>query len=255
MESKHIRISLLHLALKPGALQPNKELVERGVCRAASLGSEWILTPELCVSGYEFVDTIGTDWIGLHPDNATTYFCVLAKLYQVVIFLGHIERKRTGRLYNCSFMIDSTGEIIGHHRKINTAAEPWSSSGSIIEPTQWRNLTIGMLICADAYSPNIAATLRAKGAQLLVSPAAWGPGLHGSEGEWELRTVETGLPLIVCNRTGRETSLDWSRAESLVLKNGQRLLSHKSRESVVLTFDWEPERMEPTSAEFLISKI
>jgi predicted amidohydrolase len=201
------------------------------------------------------MDTIGTDWIGLHPDDATTSFCALAKLHQVVIFLGHIERDWMGRLYNCSFMIDSTGHIIGHHRKINTAAESWSSRGSIIEPVPWRDLTIGMLICADVYSPNIAAALRAKGAQLLVSPAAWGPGLHGPEGEWELRTVETGLPLIVCNRTGRERSLDWSQAESLVLKDGQRLLSHRSKESVVLTFDWNLERMVLDSAQFLVSEI
>jgi predicted amidohydrolase len=254
-EWNHLRISLLHLALKPGALESNKGLVERGVCRAASLGSEWIVTPELCISGYQFVDRIGTDWIQPHPDNATTSFCVLAKLYQVVIFLGHIERDQMGRFYNCSFMIDSNGQIVGHHRKINIAAESWSSAGSIIEPVRWRDLKIGMLVCADSYSSNIASELGAKGARLLISPAAWGPGLHGPEGEWELRTVETGLPLIVCNRTGRETSLDFSRAESLIVKNGQRLLSHNSKESVVLTFDWSLERMAPISAEFLISEI
>jgi predicted amidohydrolase len=254
-ERNHLRISLLHLALEPGALESNKELVEQGVCRAASLGSEWIVTPELCISGYQFVDTIGTKWIEPHPDDATTSFCALAKLHQVVIFLGHIERDQIGGLYNCSFMIDSNGEIIGHHRKINIAAESWSSAGSIIEPAQWRDLKIGMLVCADSYSPNIAGELCAKGARLLISSAAWGPGLHGPEGEWELRTVETGLPLIVCNRTGRETSLDFSRAESLVIKNGQRLLSHNSKQSAVLTFDWSFERMAPISAEFLISEI
>jgi predicted amidohydrolase len=254
-EWSRLRISLLHLALRSGALESNKELVERGVCRAASLGSEWVVTPELCISGYQFVDTIGTGWIAPHPDHATASFCALAKLHHIVIFLGHIERDETERFYNCSFMIDRDGKIIGHHRKINKAAEPWCSAGSIIEPTRWRNLVIGMLICADAYSPNIAATLCAKGAQLLVSPAAWGPGLHGPEGEWELRTVETGLPLIVCNRTGRETSLDFSRAESLVIKNGQRLLSHRSSESAVLTFDLDLELMAPSSAEFLVSEI
>jgi predicted amidohydrolase len=254
-ERSNLRISLLHLALRPGALERNKELVGQGVCRAADLGSEWIVTPELCISGYQFVEKIGTDWIEPHPDSATNFFCALAKLYRVVIFLGHLERDRLGRIYNSAFMIDSNGEIVGHHRKISIAAESWSSAGSTIDPVQWHNLTIGMLICADAYPPNIAAALCAKGAQLLVSPAAWGPGLHGPEGEWESRTVETGLPLIVCNRTGRETSLDFSRAESLVIKEGQRLLSHKSRDSVVLTFDWDLERMAPASAQFLVSEI
>jgi predicted amidohydrolase len=52
---------LLHLALELGALESNKELVEQEVCRAAGLGSEWIVTPELCISGYQFVDKIGNN--------------------------------------------------------------------------------------------------------------------------------------------------------------------------------------------------
>jgi 5-aminopentanamidase len=55
-EWNHLRISLLHVVLEPNALASNKELVEQGVCRAASLGSEWIVTPELCISGHQFVD-------------------------------------------------------------------------------------------------------------------------------------------------------------------------------------------------------
>jgi N-carbamoylputrescine amidase len=61
---------------------------------------------------------------------------------------------------------------------------------------------VGILICADVYTRDIAEDLRGQGAQLLVSPAAWGPDLNGPEGEWEQRTQETGLPLVVCNRTG-----------------------------------------------------
>ena len=79
----------------------------------------------------------------------------------------------------------------------------------MVEP--WRGVTpvpvppvgnVGLLICADAYTPAIATTLKAQGAQMLVSAAAWGPGLHGPNGEWERCSRETGLPLLVCNRTG-----------------------------------------------------
>jgi predicted amidohydrolase len=245
-----IRLSLLHLALKPGEMPANYALVERGIRVAAASGAHCVVAPELCISGYEFTDVIGTDWIALHPDKWTIYICQLAQLLHLAIVFGHVERDAEGKLYNCALMVDETGVVIGHHRKINTSPEPWSSPGQVVEPTNWNGLNIGMLICADAYTKEIAGTLRSKGAQLLVSPAAWAPGLNGPEGEWEQRTVETGLPLIVCNRTGREKSLTFCGAESLVIQHGMRLLSHCSESSAVLTFELNLERMLPASREF-----
>ncbi len=97
---------------------------------------------------------------------------------------------------------------------------------------------VGMLICADAYSPGIANSLKAKGAQVLVSSAAWAPGLHGPNGEWERCTKDTGLPLFVCNRTGADRTLDFRKADSVVAQNGQQLLSMSSERSTIFLIDW-----------------
>jgi hypothetical protein len=59
------------------------------------------------------------------------------------------------------------------------------------------------MICADAYSPNTPHKLGRQGASVLASPAVWTSGPHGPNGEWERSTVDTGLPLFVCNRSGR----------------------------------------------------
>jgi N-carbamoylputrescine amidase len=149
------------------------------------------------------------------------------------------------QLYNVVFLIDADGEILGCHRKINTHAESWASPGEVMEPASCHGLKAVVLLWADAYTPVIAQTLKSKGAQLLVSSAAWAPGLYGPEGEWEQRTLETGLPLIVCNRTGKERTLAFDGAESLVIKNGRRLLSYSSRRSAVLTFDWDLKIWHP----------
>jgi predicted amidohydrolase len=98
-----------------------------------------------------------------------------------------------------------------------------------------------MLICADAYTSEIARTLQAQGAQLLISSAAWAPGLHGPNGEWERCTSDTGLPLIVCNRTGPDRTLDFTNAETVVVKNGRRLLSLSSARSTVFVVEWDLE--------------
>ena len=62
-----VRIALLHLAPVPGDLIENRRLIERGIAVAARAGAAWIITPELCVCGYTFTDTIGTDWIMPQP--------------------------------------------------------------------------------------------------------------------------------------------------------------------------------------------
>ena len=244
-----IRISLLHLALAPGLLNMNFAALERGISIAAEQGADLVVTPELCISGYQFTDRIGTDWIEPHPDRWTVSVCNLARRHRLLIIMGHVERN-AGRLYNSSFLINPDGSIIGRHRKINAPAERWASVGEHAVPALWDGIRIGMLICSDAYPKRIAEELRAAGAQLLISPCAWGPGLHGPEGEWESRSAENCLPLIVCNRTGRETTLSFTKAESLVIKNGKRLLAHSSEQSAVLMFDWDMVNMLPRSKQF-----
>jgi omega-amidase len=239
-----LRIAILHLAPLPGDLAYNRRLVETAVTRAAGLGAKWIITPELCLCGYDFVDQIGIRWIMPQPDPWMSEFCQLAARLHVTVFLSSPEQDhQTGKLYNSVFVIAEGGAIIGKHRKINSlrvGAESWSSPGEQAVTIPVRPLRhVGILICADAYSPGIARSLKAQGAQLLLSSAAWAPGQHGPNGEWEKCTCDTGLPLLVCNRTGPDRTLDFTEAESVVVKDGRRLLSFRSEHSAIFTIDWD----------------
>ena len=95
----------------------------------------------------------------------------------------------TERLYNSLLVITPDGRLLASHRKINTlkvGPESWSSAGDQAKPIVVAPFgPVGLLICADAFSPSIAQQLKALGARLLVSSAAWAPGLHGLNGEWE----------------------------------------------------------------------
>ncbi|HEV8714177.1 MAG TPA: carbon-nitrogen hydrolase family protein [Candidatus Binatia bacterium] len=239
-----LRIALLHLAPLPAELTYNRRLVETAVTTAAGLGASWVITPELCISGYTFADRIGTEWIVPQPDPWMRSFCQLVARLHITVFLSHPERDRqTGKLYNTVFVIAADSSIVGKHRKINTlrvGAESWSSPGEQIAPLPVQpSSSVGILICADACSLEIARSLQAQGAQLLVSSAAWAPGLYGPDGEWEQCTRETGLPLLVCNRTGTDRTLDFTAAESVIVKDGQRLLSLRSERSAIFLIDWD----------------
>ena len=249
-----LRISLLHLAPVLGDIDHNRRLVESAVAAAADEGADWAITPELCIPGYLFVDKIGTDWILPQPDPWMDRFRQQVKQRSMTVFLSHPDRDpETDTLYNTVFVIDPTGEIIGRHNKVKTLRGPesWSSPGTQCQPVDCDGLQVGILVCADSYKNDIPQLLKENGAQLLVSPSSWSPGGCGPDGEWEQRTLDTGLPIIVCNRSGMESDdLDFRGAESIVAQNGNRLLSTTSDCSVVLTFDWDLDTMTVLSQDF-----
>lgn len=249
---KKIRIALLHLLPIAGDIQYNQELIERAVKLATDKKVDWIITPELAVSGLQFSRKIGTDWIKKQPDEWMNHFRTLVKSLNTNVFLGCPEKSDEGELYNSVFVINRGGDLIGKQRKVATLSDGWCHSGPTIETIDLEGMKVGVMICADAYTDKVARALLAKGAELIVAPSSWGPGLHGPEGEWEQRSIDTELPLFVCNRTGEEETITFWEAESMIIKNGKRLLSHKSIQSAILTFDWSVEKMDVISSDFQV---
>lgn len=251
---KRVRISLLHLAPVTGDVQHNRKTLESAVRAAASQGAHWVVTPELCVPGYLFAAKIGTDWILPQPDSWMQGFCRMVRDLGLTVFLSHPDRDpETDKLYNTVFVVDPQGQISGTHSKVKAlgGAEAWSSPGREIRPVEQDGIKVGILVCADAYKNEVAGRLKEQGAQILVSPAAWGPGECAPDGEWERRSEDTGLPIMVCNRTGVEPGeLDYHRAESVVAQDGLRLLSGYSDRPVILSFDWDMDNMALLSQDF-----
>ncbi|WP_424363161.1 carbon-nitrogen hydrolase family protein [Methylocystis parvus] len=239
-----MRIALLHLSPAPGAVEENRQLVGAAIRSAADAGAEWILTPELVTTGYEFVERIGSNWIEPQPDPWVRRVMELARQRGLTIFLSVPERVGD-KLHNTMIAIDRTGQIAGRHRKINAlrvGPEAWSTPGQDMDAVPIDGFgPVGMLICADAYTPNIAEALARKGARALVSSAAWRPGLHGPNGEWEAVSASTSLPIFVCNRTGQERHIDFTIAQSVVASRGKRIVSFTAPRSAIFLVDWSFE--------------
>ena len=225
---RRLRIGLLHAAPRLGDLDGNRELIEHGTRIAAAAGADWVLSGELVVTGYRFSDLIGTDWIVPEPAAWLRRLQLLSAELGTAMFVSHPDRDaHTNRLYNTMFAIDRAGRIVGRHRKLRPTpgAEDWSSPNDDLSAFDVDGSRVGMLVCADAYSPEPARRLRADGAQLIMSAATWWPGDWGPSGEWEARSQDAGLPIVVANRTGIEGSTDMRAAESVVVDRGKRLLT------------------------------
>jgi omega-amidase len=237
-----LRVGLLHLAPEAGALEHNRALIEKATTVAAEMGAAWVVSGELVVSGYHFRPLIETDWIASQPDRWMRRFTELTASLGVVSIVSHPERDNgSGKLFNTLFIIGREGHVLGRHQKLHPTpgAEDWSSPGKLGLPVEIDRIRVGLLICADAYRPEPALRLRELGAELLISAAAWWPGDYGPKGEWEARTLETGLPMIVCNRTGVDGDSLLVGAESVVIDKGRRLTTLRSPESAIFLIDCE----------------
>jgi omega-amidase len=231
---RSLTIAFLHLAPELGALDRNRSLIEYGTRVAADSGADWVLSGELVVPGYRFEPLIGTNWIAEQPDRWMRRLARLSSDLGVASFVSHPEREAvTGKLFNSLFVIGRNGQILGRHRKLDPTpgSEDWSSAGEPGRPIPVDGIKIGLLVCADAYKAVPALRLRDSGAQLLVSSAAWWPGEWGPKGEWEARTLDTGLPMIVCNRTGCDHESQLFGSASVVVDRGEKLLTLRATES------------------------
>ena len=238
-----LRIALLHLDAVPGDIAGNRARIEAGIQEAVSQGADWVMTPELAETGYNFASRIGTKWIAPFPDAWIRTLAAIARDNRVALFVGFAERDaKTGKFHNSVAVINRDGVIQGAYRKqrVHGGAESWSTPGTGGTPFVVDGIPVGLLICADTYKPELAASYRQQGAAILLAPANWPPvaGM-GPDDPWERRSAETGLPLIVNNRTGREPELDFTLGESVVAAGGERLFSFSSSQSRLFYVDWD----------------
>ena len=138
-------------------------------------------------------------------------------------------------------LVGADGICRGRHRKINvlkSGSESWSTAGdratAIAVPAIGR---LGLFVCADMYSERLVCETAAQGVDLVLSAAAWAPGLHGPAGEWERASSAIGRPVLVCNRTGVDV-LDFRAAASVVAVDGRIVHSHASDGEALVLVDW-----------------
>ena len=164
-------------------------MIIEAIKHAAGKDAEWIVTPELAVCGLQFAHVVGSDWIQPQPDPWMQQVCKLVKTLKRTVFLGCPEREGN-RFYNSVFVIGPTGEILGKHRKINVVSDSlsWSSPGDIVAPIECDGIKVGLLICSDVYTSNIARALRFEGAANVRVASILGPG-H-SRSEWGMGAAD-----------------------------------------------------------------
>ena len=109
-------IALLHmapvLATEIADLDTNTDRIIEAMALAKAAGADWVLTPELALTGYKFRYQLGTDWIKPGIDRWTQKLQKTADDLDLVLLLSHLQQDpETGQRHNQIFVIDRDGEI------------------------------------------------------------------------------------------------------------------------------------------------
>ena len=223
-------------------IQATSEFIEK----AAEMGSEVIVLPELANTGYVIPSRKELEMVAeAAPRGKTlTEWEKLAKRYGVFIVGGFAERDGN-KIYNASVLLGPNG-FIGTYRKIHL----FGREKQIFDPGDkdlWvnkteKNVNIGLLICFDWIFPEVARILALKGAEVICHPAnlvlPWCPEAMVT------RAVENRVFVVTANRIGRERrggrELRFTGESQIVAPGGKILLRASPDREEVGIADIEP---------------
>lgn len=202
-------------------LAENLKNAEEKIRKAASLGAQIILLPELFEREYFCQQRRYAFYRYAKPlreNDAVQMGIRLARELKVVLPVSFYE-KDGNLLFNSAACIDAGGEILGVYRKTHIPDDHYyqekfyftpGDSGFRVFDTKYAKIGIG--ICWDQWFPETARAMALKGAELLFFPTAIGSEpILGCDSMPHWRRCMQGhaaanlMPVIAANRIGTET--------------------------------------------------
>lgn len=214
------------------------------VDRAAALGVELLVFPELSLVGHYGADAL-LNIVMTRDDPRLIELSRAAGDMEIIV--GFVEEARGAQFYNAAAAYQN-GRLRYIHRKINLP-----SYGRLIETKYYahgrfvdthlitEDWVLGLLICADLYNPALAHLAFLHGATLLTAPISSGREAVGEEFDNPLSWATTiqfyammyGAPVVMTNRVGREGDLDFWGGSRILDPFGRVLAQGGLREELI----------------------
>lgn len=216
-----------------GQVDANLEHHLEWIAKAHERGVEWLLFPELSLTGYRLLHL--TSRVAIRPASSPVVQKLVEAAGEMTVVVGLVEEDEQGVLYNSAVVLDGGG--IRHvHRKLYLPTYGifqegrFFGAGNRIDLVAVNGRHLGVLICEDLWHPDLGRRLAHAGAKVLAVTSA-GPGRLGggskSEAQdiWETLTRSTAMLntcwLLYCNRVGWEEGSFYTGCSHIVRPGGQ----------------------------------
>jgi len=178
-----MRVALGQLPISPDPAV-NLGRVAEALNDAARRGADLAVFPEATQARF------GSDLRSIaEPLNGTfgTGLAQAARSTGVALVAGVFEPAPDGRVYNTAVAYDGAGTLVAAYRKIHLFDSLGERESAMVAPgsepvvTDLAGIRTGIMTCYDVRFPELARALVARGAELIVIPAAWAAGLFKEE--------------------------------------------------------------------------
>jgi predicted amidohydrolase len=208
-----MRIALLQVA------SPDDEGVEARRARVGEMvlgaqGADLVVLPELWAAGYFAFDAY-EERAELLDGPTVAAAGEWARRLGAHVHAGSIvERDADGRLHNTAVLLDPSGTIVHTYRKVHvfgyrSREAELLTPGSELTVAETGLGPVGATTCYDLRFPELWRALVDKGAETVITPAAW-PAARREH--WRLftscRAVEEQVVLAACNAVGTQAGVE-----------------------------------------------
>ncbi|MBV8204793.1 MAG: hypothetical protein JO195_07180 [Candidatus Eremiobacteraeota bacterium] len=210
-----VRVACAQLRARPLSLArlALREILD-AIKNAKRAGADLVVLPECSYPAYVLLERepfrrpIPSDTAALAAIRRT------AARNRIDVCIGIARRGADGLLRNEAVYVDARGEIVGSYAKCRlwNFDRQWFARGDALPVLDTRFGPLGMMICADGRNPEIARTLVAGGAWMILDPTAWvGTGSsHGAirnpqvDYALRVRAAENGVWIAAADKCGSE---------------------------------------------------
>lgn len=202
------RIACLQLGWHPGEDRAGR--VARVVAAVDRIeGADLVVLPELWATGYFHFDRYQAEAEPLDGPTVTALAEVAARRRVHLVGGSIVERSPDG-LSNTCVVLDPSGALVHAYRKVHlfgygSDEAKLLTPGETVATAPGPGCTMGVTTCYDLRFPETYRLLVARGAQVLVVPAAW-PAARLAH--WRLllaaRAVENQAVVVGCNGAGTQ---------------------------------------------------
>lgn len=170
-----VRLASVHFQprTKERTLESNRKAYAPYIAEAAKQNADFVVLGEtigVFATGKSYAEVAEPI-----PGPSTDYFGKLAKKHDLYIVVGLNERDRH-LIYNVAVMIGPDGKVAGKYRKTclpRGEADGGITPGDEYPVFQTRFGKVGMMVCYDAFFPEVARQLTINGAEVIALPV-WG---------------------------------------------------------------------------------
>lgn len=207
-----LNIAMLQFNPVVGDLAGNQRQIAEAAAKAAAMGAQVLVTPELALCGYPPEDLL------LRPDFVRASERALGDLAQVAlgidIIVGH-PAFAGGRCFNAASVLRHRQVVATYHKQRlpnyrEFDEDRYFEAGDSPCVVEIAGISVGLAICEDIWVPGVAEQCRAAGARLLVTLNASPFYRQKQQRRIDvLRTqaLTTGLPVVYVNLVGGQDEL------------------------------------------------